>query len=137
MAETAPTPKQWFATVKFPDLPNLQDAETRVLENFVVTTPNMPEIPEIFLPRFNGPEELRARADGRFGFQDPINAPQEFDRKLPHLSCFTRMSYQPQAISYAGWESAVSFEVENNDYSRGVGTYDRKLTEALSREVTR
>jgi len=110
----------WYGTAPGVDM---QNVEVKSLECWVLTSPNLDELPEFNI----GPQPLRARDDGRFGFEDPVQVPQQFDRDFPHLPCIQRHDSGgiPDCMKEVVWDGFPSFTGINDDFSRGVGLYEQ------------
>jgi len=126
LPDLAPSAHRWYGTDTNVDW---MKVEVKALECWVLTSPNLNE-----LPQFNiGPQPLRARDDGRFGFEDPMQAPQEFDRDLPQLACIPRPGLEdiPKCMQRVAWDGIPAFRGIDNDFSRGLGLYDQDQVEEM------
>lgn len=99
-----------------------------ISDYYVVMSPNMVEI-----PRFQfGPNTLRARADGRFGFQDYMQFPQLYNSEICHLPCITCLTpSDPQYEVLEGTDVSIAAFVGRPE-NPGLGFFKNDMVVPLS-----
>ncbi|KAF8833235.1 hypothetical protein BDN67DRAFT_1017789 [Paxillus ammoniavirescens] len=126
-------PRHEFKPYLRPGQEHIQEFDAKVItycDPYVITSPNADWIPELHCFQT---EELRVRADGRFGYQDCFQWPQVYSQKFEYAVCIPnpqkmREQEDPSKTLWELWTPTEDdFELINPQSPFRVGKLKRNI----------